>query len=161
MKQDIDICDFAHCHSCGLDGPVFAIAVLGKHDTTVYAAGDFLQAGGRPAVSVACYSFGSWTALAEAGATLQGSPAVIASISFVSAPPVGAIAGDPAPLRPKRPCLLAVGHFDSMGGSPIKNSAILCSVAEIGTDSAGPGWVSANIDSDTLAMTAAYTYVSD
>ncbi len=152
-----------HPCSCGLDGPVFAIAVSGYHDTTVYAAGDFFQAGGRPAMSVARYSFGSWTALAETGATLGGSPAVISSISFVVAPPVGAMAGDPAPLRPHRPCLLAVGRFDSMGGLPIRNAAILCLSLETGITSniSASVWVPAIMDTDTLAVSAAYTYVPD
>jgi hypothetical protein len=116
-------------------------------------------------MSVARYAFGSWTALAETGATLGGSPAVISSLAFVSAPPVGAMAGDPAPPRPHSPCLLAVGHFDSMGGSPSRNAAILCSssesVSSATADFSRSRWVSANIDTDTLVMSAVYTYVSD
>ena len=45
---------------CGLNGPVYALAVIGEH---VFAGGDFTLAGGLYAPNVARFSSGTWAAL--------------------------------------------------------------------------------------------------
>ena len=112
------------------------------------------MAGGLAAGSVARFSSGKWAGLAQAGATLNGSPASIFAISFVSAPPTGSAAGDPFPIRPGSACLLAVGNFDSLGEQLVSNAGILCHP----DTSLGNNWVQLGMDTNTSSLSAVYVY---
>lgn len=129
------------------------LAVYGGSVTSVFAAGEFTLAGGKSAPSVARFSSGLWTALAPGGATLGGVAAPITAMSFISAPPVGAAAGDAHPVRASGPCLLAVGKFDTLGNASAPNAAVLCDPeAESAFD-----WRPLDADAEESEIFAAYT----
>ena len=113
-------------------GAVTAMAVMGE---VLFAAGDFRNAGGRPAASLARFSFGRWAAMAGSdGVRSHGGWGQVHILSILLLEPQRPSSMGQAM---QAPCLFVGGDFDRIGSRAHPGLTYLCNPAQpTGNDNA-------------------------